>query len=244
VLDLHCHLLPGIDDGPTTLEDALDLARAMVTDGITHAVCTPHVFPGRYDNVRTAIAQAFDGFAAELARAEVFLELSWAGEVRLTPEVLDLLAEGEVPFLGQVAGKRTMLLELPDGMIPLGADRFTRALLRGGVRPVIAHPERNRSVMEDPERLRPFFDDGCYVQLTAGSLVGQFGERAQTTARRLLDEGWVHAIASDCHNLGGRRPRMRDAQQWLEHHYGPEAARQLTVLGPAGLCAHNALVNA
>lgn len=241
--DLHCHLLPGVDDGPDTLDESLDLARAMVANGITTAVCTPHVFPGRYDNRRADIARAYELFRSALQTAEIPLELCWAGEVRLMPEVLDLLGEGDVPFLGQVNGKRTMLLELPDGMIPLGADRFVRALLRAGVRSVVAHPERNRSVMEDHERLRPFVEEGCYVQLTAGSLVGQFGERARATARRLLDEGWVHAVASDCHNLGGRQPRMLEARQWLEEEYGAQAARQLTLLGPAGLCSGNAAVN-
>jgi protein-tyrosine phosphatase len=244
MLDMHCHLLPGIDDGPDTLDESLDLARAMVADGITKAVCTPHVFPGRFDNVRGSIAQAFQKFVVELQAAAIPLELCWAGEVRLAPEVLELLADQAVPFLGQVSGKRTMLLELPDGMIPLGADRFVRTLLRAGVRPVLAHPERNRSVMEDSERLRPFMEDGCYVQLTAGSLVGQFGERARVTARRLLDEGWVHAVASDCHNLGGRRPRMLEAMQWLEREYGEQEARQLTLLGPSGLCTNNTVVNA
>ena len=236
MIDIHCHILPGIDDGPSTLDGALALARAMVDDGIIHAVLTPHVFPGRFDNQRSSIEQDFRRFADSLKAAEIALSISWAGEVRLTPEVLDLLARKELPFLGQVAGFKTLLLEMPDGQIPLGSDRFVRHLLSQGVRPVIVHPERNRAVMEQPGRLRGFIEQGCYVQVTAGSLVGQFGAKAQITAQALLDLGWVHAVASDAHNLSGRRPRMRDASTWLSQHYDDALARQLTVLGPASLC--------
>ena len=236
MIDIHCHLLPGIDDGPPTLEAALALAQACVDDGITHTVVTPHVFPGRFENRRSSIEEDFDRFAATLCAARIPLGLSWAGEVRLTPEVLELPPRGELPFLGHVSGYHTLLLEMPDGQIPLGSDRFVQHMLARHVRPVLVHPERNRAVMEQPERLRPFVELGCYLQLTAGSLVGQFGGKAQATAQALLDEGWVHAVASDAHNLMGRRPRMRDAAAWLTQHYGAAAARQLTVLGPAGLC--------
>lgn len=236
MIDIHCHLLPGIDDGPATLEGSLALAKACADDGITHVVCTPHVFPGRFENRRTSIQDEFERFAEVLAGSGIPLSISWAGEVRLTPEVLELLALGELPYLGQVSGKHTLLLEMPDGQIPLGSDRFVGHLVARGVRPVIVHPERNRAVMERPDRIQPFIDMGCFVQLTAGSIVGQFGGKAQAAARVLLDEGWVHAVASDAHNLTGRRPRMRDAAAWLAENLGAETARQLTLLGPAGLC--------
>jgi protein-tyrosine phosphatase len=136
-----------------------------------------------------------------------------------------------------------MLLEMPDGQIPLGADRFVRHLMRAGIRPVIVHPERNRAVMERVDRLEPLVDEGCYVQVTAGSLVGSFGAAAQAASQVLLDRGWVQAVASDAHNLTGRRPRMREAADWLRQHYGAETARKLTVTGPASLAQHNAQVN-
>lgn len=236
MIDIHCHLLPGIDDGPPTVEAALALAKALVDDGVTHVVMTPHVFPGRFENRRSSIADDFERFEALLAQAGMALTVSWAGEVRLTPEVLELLMRDELPFVGQVGGHRTMLLEMPDGQIPLGSDRFVGHMLSQRVRPILVHPERNRAVIEKPERIQPFIDQGCYVQVTAGSLVGQFGAKAQATAQTLVDRGWVHAVASDAHNLTGRRPRMRDAAAWLVRHSGEKVARQLTVLGPAGLC--------
>lgn len=240
MIDIHCHLLPGIDDGPPTLEAAMALAHALVADGITHVVATPHVFPGRFENRRSSIQEEAERFAEVLAQSGLALGLSWGGEVRLTPEVLELLARDELPFLGQVSGFNTMLLELPDGQVPLGSDRFVRQLVRHRVRPVIVHPERNRAVMERPERMRSFVEEGCYLQLTAGSLVGAFGAKAQEAARTLLDLGWVQAVASDAHNVQARRPRMRDAAAWLTRHHGATVARELTLLGPAGLCGQPA----
>jgi protein-tyrosine phosphatase len=244
MIDIHCHLLPGIDDGPVDAQAALSLAQALQDDGITHVVVTPHVFPGRYENRSSNVAEEHARLVNLLAQAGIKLELLWGGEVRLTPEVLELLAKDELPFLGEVGGYRTLLLEMPDGQVPLGALNFVRHLLARRVRPVIAHPERNRGVMEKIERLRPLVEEGCYVQVTAGSLVGQFGARAQAVAAELVERCWVQAVASDAHNLAGRRPRMRDAAKWITEHHGAAVARELTLLGPAGLCAGNSQVNA
>ena len=243
MIDIHCHLLPGIDDGPATVEAALDLARALIADGITQVVMTPHVFPGRFENRRSSIADERQAMLDALSAAGIPLQILWAGEVRLTPEVLDLLGHDELPFLGQSGGFRNMLLEMPDGQVPLGALNFVRHLVAARIRPVIAHPERNRGVMDKVERLEPLLDAGCLVQLTAGSLVGQFGGRAQEVAADLLQRGWVHAVASDAHNLSGRRPRMQDAAQWLTQQHGARTAHQLTVIGPAELCMENHTVN-
>jgi protein-tyrosine phosphatase len=237
LIDLHCHLLPGIDDGPATLEDALALARALVVDGVRHVVATPHVFPGRYENRHSSIEGEHARFTQALAAFNIPLSISYAGEVRLTPEVLDWLADGELPFLGgPQASTKALLLEMPDGQVPLGADRFCEHLLRQGIIPVIAHPERNRGVMERPQRLQPFLDAGCQLQLTAGSLLGEFGSKAKATALALLNAGWVHVVASDAHNLTGRAPRLKAARRWLVDNVGEATARQLTFTGPARLC--------
>ncbi len=243
MIDLHCHLLPGIDDGPPTLDAALDLAKALVDDGITDVVVTPHVFPGRFENRSSNISLEFAAFQSELAATGVPLQLRWGGEVRLTPEVLDLLPTHELPFLGRADGYRTLLLEMPDGQVPVGALNFVRFLLAQGIKPLFAHPERNRGVMDNIERLQPLLDAGCHVQVTAGSLVGQFGARAQAVAAELLDRQWVHVIASDAHNLSGRRPRMLDAAGWITQHHGAALAHELTVLAPTRLSAENATVN-
>ena len=236
MIDIHSHLLPGIDDGARTMDEALDLARACVDDGIRHLVLTPHIYPGLYDNERGGIAAVFEGFRRALAEAEIELAVSFAGEVRLSPEVMPLIEDGRVPFLGECEGYRTMLLEFPDGQIPVGAQGFVAWLLAQRIRPVIVHPERNKAVMEHPDKMRTFVDAGCYLQVTAGSLVGQFGSRAQAAAEDLLDKGWVEAIASDSHNLRSRRPMMREARNALLRRYDRATALRLTQSGPAALC--------
>ena len=237
MIDIHCHLLPGIDDGPQTIEEALLLAQALVADGVEHVVCTPHVFPGRFPNLNASIQDDFDKFVPQLRSAGIDLSLSWAGEVRLTPEILALNQKGLVPLLGESAsGKTVMLLEMPDGQVPVGTEQFIERLQRLNIKAVIAHPERNRGVMDNVERIRDLVSMGCYMQLTAGSLTGHFGERAQRTAQAMMDAGWVHAVASDAHNVGARRPRMTEARDWLHRHYGAAVARQLTFFGPSLLC--------
>jgi len=239
MIDIHTHLLPGIDDGAQTLDEALGIAKACVADGVSHVVLTPHVFPGRFNNLRSTIEPACRKFREQLVLNKVPLGISFAGEVRFSSEVLDMAASFELPFLGVCEGYRTLLLELPDALIPLGATTLIRRLMEAKIRPVIAHPERNKAVMEKPERIGQFIDAGCYLQITAGSLLGQFGARVGAATDYLLREGWVNAVASDTHNLEGRRPRMREARQVLERRFGSETAWELTRFGPAYICGIN-----
>lgn len=236
IVDIHSHLLPGVDDGAQTLEEGIALARAAVADGVQHLVLTPHVFPGRFENRRSTIEREVPRFVLALRTYNVPLQISFAGEVRLDATVLDLLAAGEIPFLGQCAGYRTMLLELPDAQIPLGATQFVRALVRQNIRPIIVHPERNKAVMEKPSRIDPFVADGCFLQLTGGSLLGQFGTRALQASTYLLERDSVVAVASDAHNLGARNFRLGETREWLRTHYGETTARRLLHDGPAALC--------
>ena len=236
MVDIHSHLLPGVDDGARSLDEALALARACVEDGTVHLVLTPHIYPGLYDNARDGIGAAFELFKNALTDARIPLSVSFAGEVRLSPEVLPLIEAGQVPFLGESDGYRNMLLELPDGQIPVGAAAFVNLLFARRIRPVIVHPERNKAVMEHPDKVRDFIDAGCYLQVTAGSIVGQFGSRAEAAAEALLEREWVHVIASDAHNLRSRRPMMHEARNALARQYGRDTALRLTQFAPAALC--------
>ncbi|GAB4057297.1 tyrosine-protein phosphatase [Uliginosibacterium sediminicola] len=236
MIDIHCHLLPRVDDGPQSLQASIDLAWAAVEDGVTHAVVTPHVYPGRFNNTRSSIELCCRRYVDLLKLKNVPLRISFGGEVRLDADLPLLIERDEIPFLGVSQGFKTMLLEFPDAQIPLGADRLVRVLLSRGIRPLIAHPERNKSVMENPERIRSFVDAGCALQITAGSILGQFGPRALAASEYMLSESLVSAIASDAHNLDGRRYRLKEARQALVSRYGEALAVQLTELGPASLC--------
>jgi protein-tyrosine phosphatase len=234
MLDLHAHVLPGIDDGPRTLEDAVALARALANDGVEHVVATPHIYPGVFDNTPDRIADAFDRLRQAIADSDVRLTMTWAAEVRICPEIIDWLERRRLPLLnGSLVGPSAVLIELPDGQIPVGTDRLMARLVDHGITPLMAHPERNKAVMEQPGRLEALRRLGCRFQLTAGSLLGDFGSRAQNTALQLLEAGWIDVVGSDAHNLSGRRPRMAAARAWITERFGPERAERLFVTQPS-----------
>ena len=232
MIDLHCHYLPGIDDGAQTLEESLALARAAVADGITHAVMTPHVHVGVFENRAPGIEQAVARLRDALTQHDIPLQISAGGEVRIGPELIELLAAGSLPFLGVFKQQRVLLLELPHGQVPVGADRFTAWLRKQGVLPLIAHPERNKDVMRNLAKLDPFIEQGCLLQVTAGSLVGSFGEVAQRRARELLDRGDIFALATDAHNLQNRPPMLTAARAFVAADAGDAVADTLTQRNP------------
>ena len=156
MIDLHCHLLPGIDDGPDTLEQSLELCRIAVADGTTHAIVTPHIHPGRWENNRASIAKQCQSLQAALADKDISLQLGFAAEVRLTDQVMQQIADDDIPFYGEVDGYKIMLLEFPHGHIIPGSEKLAQWLLNQGIRPMIAHPERNKQLKKDVSQLQPF----------------------------------------------------------------------------------------
>lgn len=232
MIDLHCHLLPGVDDGARDLPLALDLARASVANGIRQAVLTPHVYAGRWDNSVSNLTATFDAFRKALRDEAIPLEVYLGGEVHLLPDAFNLLDVEDLPFVGGWRGYRVMLLELPDSHIPVGAMKAVEMFLRRGVLPMIAHPERNKEVMRNHKRIEPFVKAGCLMQLTAASVCGQFGAPAHKTSLKLLDAGWATVVATDAHNLAHRPPIMAAARACLDDAYGAEAGEVLTDANP------------
>ncbi len=232
MIDLHCHYLPGVDDGAPDLESGLALARAAADNGIRIAVLTPHVLAGRWDNTLETLTPVFERFRAEVDRAAIPLELRLGAEAHLLPESQRLFDAGQLPSLGTWQGRRVILLEMPDAGIPVGAMNAVEYLLRRGAVPMIAHPERNKDVMRAPSRLKPFVDAGCLVQLTAASVCGWFGAPAHKTAHAILDAGWATAVATDAHNLRHRPPVLAEARHMIAARYGLEAAQVLTQTNP------------
>jgi protein-tyrosine phosphatase len=208
MIDIHCHMLPGIDDGPQGLEEALEMARLAVANGITQVVLTPHIHAGRHDNTRHGIAEAAKVFQRVLHQNAIALAVRTAAEIRIGPELMALVETGEVPWLGRLDGYRLILLELPHSHIPVGSDKLVRWCLARGIRPVIPHPERNKEVIRKLERILPLVDLGCLLQLTAGAVAGGFGPLAKRRARQLLKRGCVSFLASDAHNTRHRIPDL------------------------------------
>lgn len=237
MFDLHCHLLPGIDDGPEDLDTALAMARLAVASGITHAVLTPHIHPGRYANNLTSVTLAAERFKDALAEAGVPLEIGVAGEVRLSAEIISWVEEGEIPFLGEWQGDKVMLLELPHSHVPPGSDKLVEWLLQRNIRPIIAHPERNKGIMRDLEELTPLLELGCLIQVTAGSVAGNFGPVAQRVAHQLINDRHVDILASDAHNLKTRVPDLRPGMAAAGELVGETAARAMVSDNPGSLAA-------
>lgn len=232
MIDLHNHLLPGIDDGAHDLEASLALARVAVQDGITHLVCTPHIHPGRYDNTPASIQGAHASIVAALKAANIALQVAAAAEVRFGVELMVGIGQGTIPFLGEWQGSKVLLLEFPHGEIPFGAEQLTAWLLQRNIVPMIAHPERNKGIMRAPSRLKPFLKQGCLLQVTASSVTGYFGQAVQKIAHELLAQGVVTILASDAHNLQHRPPILSEGMQYAARIVGDTEAEALVKQNP------------
>ena len=223
-IDVHCHLLPGLDDGPSTMVDSLALACIAVANGITHAVTTPHIQPGRFDNTRSSIQQALEQFRFALQEADIPLQIGMAAEVRVSAEIFQLLEDDEIPFMGEYEGSRVLLLEFPHNQIIPGTENLVKYLIKQGIRPMIAHPERNRDVLRNLKLIEPYVEMGCLLQLTAASVAGQFGGPAMKRANEMLKRGWVSVLASDAHNEAYRPPELEPGRQAAEKIVGESAS--------------------
>ncbi len=209
MIDIHCHLLPEIDDGPDSMGEALKLALLAVQSGITHSVVTPHIHPGRYENNYETIYSHYADFKDALDCHDINLALGMAAEVRICPEIINMIEQDEIPFLGELEGRKVILLEMPHSLIPVGSDKLIQALINRNILPMIAHPERNKDVMRNIDKLEPFVELGCLFQVTAGSVAGLFGEVAQMRAHQILKNNWCTVLASDAHNEMHRPPDLR-----------------------------------
>ena len=235
MVDLHCHFLPGIDDGPATLEEAVALARKAAANGIGRVVVTPHIHCGRYENDLNSILPVFEMFSRELKARDVPVRLDFAAEVRIGPEIIELAESERLPFLGMRDGCRMLLLEFPHSHIPLGSDKMVSWLLLRKIRPVIAHPERNKDVMRNLSRILPFIEMGCLLQVTAGSMAGNFGPFCRSACIKLLESGLVWAMASDAHNLSHRPPELETGRAAAEKIVGSAASWAMVRDNPASI---------
>jgi protein-tyrosine phosphatase len=232
MIDLHCHYLPGVDDGASSAIEALALARAAYENGIRHCLLTPHMHEGRYNNDLASLQPRLEQFRTLLESADLDLVVGLAAEVRFGPEVLDWLRDDNVPFLGSYEGRQVLLLELPHDRVPVGAERLVSVLLEKGVLPMIAHPERNKHVIRNLSALRPFVDAGCLLQLTSGSVTGAFGRLVKKRAVEMLERRWVHILATDAHNLDWRPPNLAQGRAAAAEIVGEEESQAMVVDRP------------
>lgn len=235
MIDIHCHLLPGIDDGARNWDESLQMARLAAETGTTQIILTPHIHDGVYINEPPSYDSLVTEFRQALEREDISLIVHGGGEVHLSEELPRMLMQENLPFIGSFEGESVLLLEMPHGLIPTGAIECISWLRENQIRPVIAHPERNKGIMRQPDRLTEFIGLGCGFQVTANSLLGGFGEAAQKLAWQIIDADWCFAVASDAHNLRGRKPVLAPAYQAVEARNGLSVARKLFVHNPEAI---------
>jgi len=239
MIDLHSHILPGVDDGAKTLDVAFDMLKLSIDQGVKIQILTPHIHIGRYDNQRKELEKAFQRFRQSVADADLPIKLLLASEVRIGPEVIQLAKQDAIPCLGEYKGRKVFLLEFPVHDIPFGSENLVSWLLNNGYRPIIAHPERNSTFLSNRKKLNTFLDMGCLTQLTACSLTGRFGKPIQKMSVELLEQGKITVIASDCHNLKGRKPDLFTGFSLAKDVIGDAAAKKLVTSNPATLTKAN-----
>lgn len=224
MIDIHCHLLPGLDDGPETMDETLAMARMAVADGIRGAVCTPHWHPMIWPNEGPAIAQAVEALRARLRAENIPLHIWPGSELSLDAELEAGLAGGRLATLNNGPW---VLLELPRTFPPPGIDDFLWMFRQRGLEVILAHPERFAYVQRDPGRLQAWVEMGVAVQITAASLLGRLGPEMVRFCRLLLEHRLVHFLASDCHGAHCRRPLLAQAVAAAKEILGEADARRL-----------------
>jgi protein-tyrosine phosphatase len=226
MIDLHCHILPGIDDGAQTIEDSLAMAEDAIQDGITCVVATPHASTEHhfdYGKVRAAREDL-------QSRLGERLMIATGCDFHLNPENLLALRKDAAPYC--INQKDYLLVEFNEFSIPPAMDQTLHELHLMGLRPIITHPERNGILRAQPERLLGWVRQGCYAQVTAGSLSGVFGPGAQQDAWTWIDQGLVHFVSSDGHNTARRPVKLRSAYDAIAKERGKELAEALLVENP------------
>ncbi|MGD8388957.1 MAG: hypothetical protein PVG49_17555 [Desulfobacteraceae bacterium] len=204
MIDLHCHILPGVDDGPQNLDDSLAMARAAVADGIETIVATPHTLNGVYLNPVDAVRSGVDVLQDALDAASIPLRLYVGGDVHLVPDMMRAIHTGKAVTINDQ--RKYLLLELPSQSLPTNLKEEIFRLRIGGVTPIITHPERNMALAQDSKILFDLIEMGALVQVTAMSLTGGFGEFVRGVSERLLEQRLIQIIATDAHSLAGRPP--------------------------------------
>jgi len=235
LIDLHAHILPGIDDGPQSLEDSLEMARLAVADGITTIVATPHLFRRKTVDLKAMnrpgdIRQAVDRFNQQLAEAEIALTVLPGCEIPLFAEILKFIDEERILTIND--GQRYICLELPDSVIPPATEDIIFQLSSRGLTPIITHPERNPVLCDMPQKLQRFLSLGCLAQITARSLTRGFGWRVSRFTKKLIRNGWVHLMATDAHSVKHRPPLMGKALEKLSKLVGESRAWDMVATIP------------
>jgi len=238
LIDLHCHILPGVDDGAKSLEESLLMARRAVEDGIHTIVATPHTLNGIYINSAREVTPKVASLQETLSKKHIKLQLYVGADVHLCPHMLELIESGDAGTINNA--RKYILLEFPSQVVPPKVKDEIFSLKLNGITPIISHLERNPVIQHNIDILYEFIRMGALCQVTAMSITGDFGGIAMQCAERLLRHRMVHVIASDAHSSKSRPPVLSQAveaaAEILENY--DDAERMVTEV-PAAILSGN-----
>jgi protein-tyrosine phosphatase len=232
LIDLHCHMLPGIDDGAKDVGQSLEMARISAAEGVTVVACTPHMTPGVYDNVGPDVRARVQALQEQIDNAGICLQVVAGADVHVAPDLVSRLRSGLALSLN---GSRYVLLETPHHVAPPRLEALVFDLMSAGYVPVFTHPERLTWIDRHYDLIKRLFQSGVWMQITAGSITGRFGERPRYWAERMLDEGVVHVVATDAHDPVRRPPLFGEAYDALTRRVGEAEANNMVVYRPYGV---------
>jgi protein-tyrosine phosphatase len=232
MVDIHHHLLFGLDDGAKDIETSIEMARMAANEGITHVVCTPHA-NGEYEFNPEVNQQKIADLRERLAAERIPLTLGLGCDFHLSYDNIQSALKDPVRY--SINGLGYLLVELPDFGLPKGLTETYYELQLAKSTPILTHPERNQTLQADSRRMIGWLRGGLLVQVTADSVLGKMGKRAEQMAHKFLENRWVNFLATDAHSLRGRPPRMREAHAIVARKYGQSYADLICIENPTAV---------
>ena len=221
MVDIHSHILPGVDDGARNLTESIEMAKMAVQEGITKIVASPHHCTSRYYNPKEEIIPKVEQLNKTLLQENIPLEVLVGQEVRI---IGDLVSELENNQISTINNNSYVLVEFPANHVPHYAEQLFYKIQMYGLIPIIVHPERNSQIIEQPDKLYNLIEKGAVSQITAASICGYFGRKIQKFSTQLIEANLAHVVASDAHNTTNRSFKMMEAFDIIEKEFGTEIA--------------------
>ncbi|WHZ57599.1 tyrosine-protein phosphatase [Metabacillus hrfriensis] len=220
MIDIHSHILPKVDDGAVSFEEAIQIAKSAVNEGITTIIATPHHQNGKYINYKQSILEKVEELNLLLKKEDVPLSILPGQESRIHG---DLLIELENDLILPLNHTNYVFIELPSGHVPRYTEQMLFDIQMKGLTPIIVHPERNSEIIENPDLLYKLVSKGALTQITASSLTGHFGKNIKKFTLQLIESQLTHFLASDVHSLKNRPFRLANGYGVLNHEFGSDA---------------------